>query len=148
MKRWLDRIGIALLAAAALGMIASDAFGGEPSRPFQPTAQKFYLDFDMFAPPDLSCDAEGPGVRVRQSRDLAGKPVLRVTGNAAQARILCWRPDGSRYATDANREQFYNTAEPVRASVSFARHARAMPVILRRGDRIVEVLPHGFVRVR
>lgn len=148
MRRWLDRIGIALLAAAAGSGIAPHAFGGEPSRPFLPTAQKFYLDFDMFAPADLSCDADGPGVRVHQSRDLAGKPVLRVTGNAAQARIFCWRPDGSRYATDANREQFYNTAEPVRASVSFARGACAMPVILRRGDRIVEVLPHGFVRVR
>ena len=135
------------VAASAAAMIAADAFAGEPSRPFAPTAQRFYLDFDMLAPPDLSCDASGPGVRVHQSRDLVGKPVLRVTGNAAGATITCSRPDGSRFITTANREQFYNTAEPIRATVTFRQGSDAMTVVLRRGDRIVEVVHRSFVKV-
>ena len=147
---WMNRIGLALMAAAAAAMIAGDAFAGEESRPFAPTSQKFYLNFDMLAPADLSCDATGPGVRVKQSRDLAGKPVLRVTGNVCDARNTCSRPDGSRYRTDANREQFYNTAEPLRATVTYQRDRDAMTVVLRRGDDIndiVEVVHKSFLRV-
>ena len=142
---WMNRIGLALMAAAAAAMIAGDAFAGEESRPFAPTSQKFYLNFDMLAPADLSCDATGPGVRVKQSRDLAGKP-----GNVWDARITCSRPDGSRYRTDANREQFYNTAEPLRATVTYQRDRDAMTVVLRRGDDIndiVEVAHGSFLRV-
>ena len=126
------------------------AFAGEPSDPFAPTAQKFYLNFDMLAPADLSCDATGPGVRVKEMRDLVGKPLLRVTGNAAQASITCSRPDGSRYVTDVNRRQFYNTAEPLRATVSYSRNDDAMTVVLRRGDDlndVVAVVQNSFLRV-
>ncbi|WP_347267143.1 hypothetical protein [Paracoccus sp. (in: a-proteobacteria)] len=147
MKRWLNPIAIALMAASALAMIAADGFAGEPSRPFAPTAQKFFLDFDLLAPADLSCDASGPGVRVHRSRDLVGKPVLRVTGNAAGAEITCSRPDGSRFTTAANRLQFYNSAEPVRATVTFQPGRDAMTAVLRRGERIVEVAHGAFVRV-
>lgn len=150
MSGWMNGIGLALMAAAAAAMIAGDAFAGDPSRPFAPTGQKFYLGFDMLAPADLTCDADGPGVRVKQMRDIAGKPVLRLTGNARDAQITCWRPDGSRYVTDANREQFYNTAEPLRATVTFSRDRDAMTVVLTRGDDIndiVEVVPRSFRRV-
>lgn len=146
----MNRIGIGLMAAAAAVTIAGGAFAGDPSRPFAPTGQKFYLGFDMLAPADLSCDADGPGVRVRQMRDIAGKPVLRLTGNARDAQITCWRPDGSRYVTDANREQFYNTAEPLRATVTYSGERDAMTVVLTRGDDIddiVEVVPGSFRRV-
>lgn len=147
---WMNRIGLALMAAAAAAMIAGDAFAGEESQPFAPTSQKFYLNFDMLAPADLECDASGPGVRVKKMRDIAGKPVLRVTGNVWDAQITCSRPDGSRYTTDANREQFYNTAAPLRATVTYQRDRDAMTVVLRRGDDIndiVEVAHKSFLRV-
>jgi hypothetical protein len=150
MSGWRNRTGLALAAVAAGTMIAGAGFAGDPSRPFAPTSEKFYLNFDMFAPADLSCDATGPGVRVKQTRDLAGKPVLRVTGNARDAQITCSRPDGSRYVTDANREQFYNTAEPLRATVTYSRDRDGMTVVLSRGDDIkdiVEVVPNSFRRV-
>ena len=151
----MNRTRLALMAAAAAAMIAGpfftgDAFAGEPSDPFAPTAQKFYLNFDMLAPADLTCDATGPGVRVKEMRDLVGKPVLRVTGNVSDAQITCARPDGSRYVTDVNRRQFYNTAEPLRATVSYQRNDDAMTVVLRRGDDlndIVEVAQNAFLRV-
>lgn len=141
---------VTIIGLAAGMMLAGAAFAGDPSRPFAPTAQKFYLEFDMLAPADLSCDAEGPGVRVKQMRDIVGKPVLRVTGNARDAQITCTRPDGSRYVTDANRRQFYNTAEPLRGTVSYSRHDDAMTVVLRRGDDIddiVEIAQDSFLRV-
>ena len=149
MSGWRNRTGLALAAMAAGTMIAGAGFAGDPSRPFAPTSEKFYLNFDMLAPADLSCDATGPGVRVKQSRDLAGKPVLRVTGNARDAQITCSRPDGSRYRTDANREQFYNTAEPLRATVTYSRDKDAMTVVLRRGDKLepLEVAHRAFLRV-
>ena len=142
--------GLGLMALAAGAMIAGTAFAGDPSRPFAPTSEKFYLNFDMLAPADLNCDADGPGVRDKQSRDLAGKPVLRVTGNAKGAQITCSRPDGSRYTTDANRRQFYNTAEPLRATVTYERNDDTMTVVLRRGDDlddIVEIAQDSFLRV-
>ena len=150
MTGWMNRIGLALMAAAAVAMIAGGAFGGEDSQPFMPISQKFYLNFDMLAPADMECDADGPGVRVKKMRDIAGKPVLCVTGNAWDAQITCQRPDGSRYTTDANRAQFYNTAEPLRATVTYSRDRDAMTVFLTRGDDIgdiVKVLPGGFRRV-
>lgn len=146
----MNRIGLALMAAAAAAMIAGDAFAGEPSDPFAPTGEKFYLNFDMLAPADLTCDATGPGVRVKEMRDLVGKPLLRVTGNARGAQITCSRPDGSRYVTDINRRQFYNTAAPLRATVSYSRNDDAMTVVLRRGDDlndIVEIVQNSFLRV-
>jgi hypothetical protein len=149
MKKWMNRIGLALMAASAAAMIAADAFAGEPSDPFAPTAQKFYLEFDMLAPTDINCDADGPGVRTWVTRNIAGKPILRVTGNARDAHIECWRSDGSRYTTTANRELFYNTGEAIRATVSFNRNSDAMTVVLRRGDRerIQKVVHRSFVRV-
>ena len=39
MSGWMNRIGLALMAAAAAAMIAGDAFAGEESRPFAPTSQ-------------------------------------------------------------------------------------------------------------
>ncbi|UXU75211.1 MULTISPECIES: hypothetical protein [unclassified Paracoccus (in: a-proteobacteria)] len=150
MRKWLNWIGLGLMAAAAAAMIAGDALAGEPSQPWAPTAEKFYLQFDLLAPADISCDASGPGVRVKATRNLVGKPVLRLTGNVSDAEISCWRPDGSRYVTRANRALPYNSAEPVRATVSFDAARDAMTVVLRRGDqdRIARVLPRAFVRVQ
>ncbi|MDS9467406.1 hypothetical protein RGQ15_07445 [Paracoccus sp. MBLB3053] len=146
----MNRMGLALMAASAAAMIAADAFAGEPSDPFAPTAQKFYLEFDTLAPLDINCDASGPGVRTKVTRNLAGKPILRITGNADQAEIACWRSDGSRYTTTANRALRYTAGEPIHATVSFNRDRDAMTVVLRRGvkERIVKVLHRSFVRVQ
>lgn len=148
----MNRIGLALMAASAAAMIAADAFAGEASSPFMPTSQKFYLTFSTFSPTDIQCDAEGPGVRTKVSRNIAGKPVLRVTGNAKDARITCWRSDGSRYTTDANRRVKYNTASPVYAMVFFDEGRDEMSVEITRDnvdERVLPTtLPQAFVRVR
>ncbi|WP_134678831.1 hypothetical protein [Paracoccus ravus] len=146
----MNRIGLTLMAASAAAMIAADAFAGEPSDPFVATAEKFYLEFDTLAPTDIDCDATGPGVRSWVTRNLAGKPILRITGNASDARIDCWRSDGSRYTTDANRALYYNTGEAIYGTVSFNRNSDAMTVVLRRGsrERIQKVLHRSFVRVK
>ena len=100
-----------------------------------PISQKFYLNFDMLAPAVMECDADGPGCGSKM-RDIAGKPVLCVTGNAWDAQITCQRPDGSRYTTDANRAQFYNTAEPLRATVTYSRDRDAIDRVPDPGDDI------------
>lgn len=148
MKRVVNYIGLGLMAAAAVAMIAGDAFAGEPSSPLQPTAQKFYLDFDMFAPADLSCDATGPGVRTRATRDIAGKPVLRITGNAVDAEISCSLPDGTQFQTEVNRDRLlYNTMYPTYATVTFKSGADRMTTVLRQNDRIKHVRNGSFLRV-
>ncbi|SMO33521.1 hypothetical protein SAMN06265221_10199 [Paracoccus laeviglucosivorans] len=148
MKKWMNRIGLALLAAAAFAMVAGDLLAGEPSRDTQGTPQKFYLTFDIFSPADITCDATGPGVRTRFQRNLAGRPILRVTGNAEAAQITCARPDGSRFTTTANRSEFYNTAEPLHATVLFREGLDAMQVLLTRGDRDIGTPQRNFVRVQ
>lgn len=147
MKKWMNRIGIGLLAAALFAMVAGDLLAGEPSHPLQGTPQKFYLTFDIFSPADIICDATGPGVRTHLSRNLAGRPILRVTGNAEAAQISCARPDGSRFTTTANKSAFYNTAEPLRATVLFREGLDAMQVLLTRGDRDIGTPQRNFVRV-
>jgi len=152
MKKWMNRIGIALMAASAAAMIAGDAFAQESSSPFTPTSQKFYLEFTIFTPTGMQCKAEGPGVRTKLSRNIAGQPVLRVTGNAKGADISCWLPDGTRYTTDVNRQVKYNTAGAVYATVLFDRGRDDMSIELRRDnqdDRIISpVIPRAFVKVR
>lgn len=150
MRGWFNRIGLALMASLAPAMIAADAMAGEPSDPFAPTSVVFYLNFDMLAPTDIDCDAEGPGVRTRVTRAISDKPILRITGNVRDARISCWRSDGSRYTTDANRALTFMSGAPIWATVSFSRNSDAMPVILRRGDswRIDKVVSKSFVRVK
>lgn len=152
MKRWMNRIGIGLLAAAVFAMVAGDLLAGEPSHPTQPTAQKFYLQFSIFAPGDLQCDATGPGVRTKVSRGITGAPLLRITGNAAAAQILCTRADGSRYTTDLNRQLRYNTGGAIRATVTFRPGQDTGSVLVQRDgqqDRVVpDVCPHAFVRVQ
>lgn len=148
MRKVINYVGLGLMAAAAVAMIAGDAFAGESSSPLQPTAEKFYLDFDMLAPAALSCDATGPGVRTKASRDIAGKPVLRVTGNAAQAQISCALPDGTRFTTDVNRDpRLYNTMYPTYATVTYQRGADRMTTVLRQNDRIKDVRHGSFLRV-
>ena len=148
MRKVINYIGLGLMSAAAAAMIAGDAFAGEPSSPFQPTAEKFYLNFDMLAPAALSCDATGPGVRTLATRDLAGKPVLRVTGNAVGAQISCTLPDGTRFSMDANRDpRLYNTMYPTYATVTFQRGAERMTTVLRQNDRIRDVRHGSFLRV-
>lgn len=151
MKKWLNRIGIALVAASAVAMIAADAFAGEASDPFQPTAQKFYLQFSILSPGDLACDATGPGVRTKVSHGITGTPLLRITGNASGAKITCWQPDGTRYTTDVNQRVRYNTAGAVRATVTMAPGAAASTVLVERDntdDRLVPtVFPRAFVKV-
>ncbi|WP_253880033.1 hypothetical protein [Paracoccus aminovorans] len=152
MRKWLNWIGLGLMAAAAASMIAADAMAGEPSQGWEPTAQKFYLQFSIFAPGDLTCDATGPGVRTKLSRGITGAPLLRITGNADQAVILCSRPDGSRYTTDLNRTLPYNTAGAIRATVTFQPGQDTGSVLVRRdgeSDRLVPtVYPRAFVRVQ
>lgn len=150
MKKWMNRIGIGFLAAAVFTMVAGDLLAGEAAPDFQGTPQKFYLTFDIFSPADIKCDATGPGVRTHMSRNLAGRPILRVTGNAEAAQITCARPDGSRFTTTANRSAYYNTAEPLRATVLFREGLDAMQVLLYRGDRetFIGTPQRNFVRVQ
>lgn len=152
MKKWMNRIGIALLAAAAFSMIAADLLlAGEPSNPLQPTAQKFYLQFSILAPGDLQCDATGPGVRTKLSHGITGTPLLRITGNAAGARIDCWTPDGSHYTTDLNRQVRYNTSGAIRATVMLQPGLDAADVMLERdnqSDRMPSVIPNAFAKVQ
>ncbi|GLK65750.1 hypothetical protein F8A10_02560 [Paracoccus kondratievae] len=148
----MNRIGLTLMAAAAAAMIAADAFAGEPSQPFAPTAEKFYLKFSVFAPADIRCDATGPGVRTKVSRSVTGAPLLRITGNASDAQIQCWRPDGSRYTTDVNRKVSYNAAGAVWATVMLQTGGDAASVMVERDgeqDRLVPTIYSGaFVKVR
>ena len=152
MKKWMNRIGLALMAASAAAMIAADAFADEPSDPFAPTAQKFYLQFTAFSPADIQCDATGPGVRTKLSRNIVGTPLLRITGNVTAARIECHRPDGSRYTTEVHRQVRYSAAGAVRAVVYFDPSRDAMSVQLRRDTddddlMVPTILPRAFVRV-
>lgn len=129
-------IGAVLLALAAFAMVAGDLMAGRAEAgPFTPTAEKFILNFDMFAPSDLQCEATGPGVRSRATRDLAGKPVLRVTGNASAADILCRLPDGTTYRAISNRKAQYTPSAPTEATVTFQRGRPAMTTVLRIGGR-------------
>ncbi|WP_139221638.1 hypothetical protein [Paracoccus halophilus] len=139
------RIG---LAAWAMALIGGGAFADGASATV-PTGERFYLNFDMLAPADLSCDATGPGVDARQTRDLAGKPVLRVTGNARGARITCERPDGSRYVTNANRLERDTTVDPIWGTVTYQRDKDAMTVVLYRGEKYapLAVAHESFLRV-
>lgn len=141
-------IGAVLLALAAFAMIAGDLMarelaGGERA----PTSQRFILSFDMFAPADLSCEASGPGVVTHASRDLAGKPVLRVTGNAAGAEILCSRPDGTVWRAISNRTAEYTASSPTKATVTFTRGRPAMTTVLRIDGRRDAYDFKSFVRV-
>lgn len=152
MKKWMNWIGLGLMAAAAGSMIAADAFAGEPSRGLEPTAEKFYLQFTLFAPRDLTCDATGPGVRTKMTRRISGTPLLRVTGNASQAQIVCWRPDGSRYTTDLNRRVRYNTAGAVWATVMYQpdQAASGSVMVERDGEsdgNTPKIYPQAFVKV-
>ncbi|AGT09572.1 hypothetical protein [Paracoccus aminophilus] len=133
MKKLTRIIGAGLLALAALAMIAGDllAHGRAEAGPFTPTTQKFVLNFDMFAPSDLSCEATGAGVRSKATRDLAGKPVLRVTGNASGADIQCARADGTRYRVTSNRTASFTPSAPTEATVTFERGQPAMTTVLR-----------------
>ena len=150
MRGWRKRIGTVLIAASAATVAVWGAHAGEPSDPFAPTAKKFYLNFDLLAPTDINCDAEGPGVRTWVTRTISDKPILRITGNVLAAEITCWRSDGSRYTTDAHRALYYNTGAPIWGTVTFDRNSDAMTVVLRRGDqeRIAKVLHRSFVRVK
>lgn len=141
-------IGAVLLALAAFAMIAGDLMarelgGGERA----PTSQRFILSFDMFAPADLSCEASGPGVVTYTSRDLAGKPVLRVTGNAAGAEILCSRPDGTVWRAMSNRTAEYTPSSPTKATVTFTRGMPAMTTVLRIDGQRDAYDFKSFVRV-
>lgn len=132
------------LAATAAALVSGAAvFAG----PFTPTAEKFVLNFDMFAPADLSCAASGEGVRSKATRDLAGKPVLRVTGKASQADITCALPDGTRYRLTSNRTARFTPSAPTEATVTFQRGQPAMTTVLRiQGRRDVYDFK-SFVRV-
>lgn len=142
-------IGAGLLALAAFAMIAGDllAAGRAEAGPFTPTAEKFILNFDMFAPAELSCEASGEGVRSRASRDLAGKPVLRVTGNAQAAAIECALPDGTRYRVTSNQHATYTSSAPTEATVTFERGQPAMTTVLRIQGRQDVYDFKSFVRV-
>lgn len=152
MKRWMNRIGLALMAASAVAMIAADAFAGEPSQDFQQTSQKFYLQFTMFSPGDLKCDATGPGVRTKISRSVTGTPLLRVTGNVKGAQIMCSRSDGTQYTTDINRRLRYNRAGAIWATVTLSVGQEAASILIERegeDDRITpDVYPRAFVKVQ
>lgn len=132
MKQVTRIIGAVLLVLAALAMVAGDLLaspghaGAERQR-----FETFVLHFDMFAPPELRCDASGVGVRSRATRDLAGKPVLRVSGNAADADIRCRLPDGPEYKVLSNRDAYYTAAAPTEATVTFVRGKPAMTTVLR-----------------
>lgn len=148
MKGVMRIMGAVLLALAAIAMVAGDLLAGRAEAgPFAPTAQKFILNFDMFAPADLACAASGPGVRSRASRDLAGKPVLRVTGNVSAAEILCSRPDGATYRALSNRTADYTPSAPTEATVTFQRGKPAMTTVLRINGRQDAYDFKSFVRV-
>jgi hypothetical protein len=152
MKTWLNlaRAGLMVVGGLCAGTVA--AVAGEPSHGWEPTAQKFYLQFSIFAPGDLQCDATGPGVRSKVTRGITGVPLLRITGNADQAVISCWRPDGSRYTTDLNRTLPYNTSGAIRATVTFQAGQDTGSILVERDgeqDRLTPaVYPHAFVKVQ
>ena len=148
MRKWLNWIGLGLMVAAAGSMIAADAFAGDSSLAGRPQGERAYVTFDLFSPSDLSCSAAGADLRVSQSRDLLGRPVLRLTGNARDAEITCSRPDGSLYRMTALRGRSSSAASPLMATVTFRRGRDAMTTVLRRDDRILDVAHRSFVRVQ
>lgn len=152
MKSWLNRIGLSLMAASAAAMIAADAFAEPSTNPFAPTGQKLYLGFSVFAPADLECRADGPGVRTKLSRNIAGKPLLRITGNVKGATITCTGSDGSQYTTDVNRRVRFSASSPVYATVYFNQGSDAMSIEITRDnldERVLPtILPRAFVRVK
>lgn len=131
-----------ITAALALSASAIAAGAGQGD-----AYQRLVLRFDMFAPADLRCVATGDGVRSHSSRDLAGKPVLRVTGNAAGADITCSRPDGSHYRLTANQNADYWPNSPTEATVTFVRGKPAMTTVLRIDGRQEVYDFKSFVRV-
>lgn len=149
MNRLTRIISAALLAFAAIAMVAGDlvTWGRAEAGPFTPTAEKFILNFDMFAPAALSCEATGEGVRTKATRDLAGKPVLRVTGNASGADIQCSLPDGTRYRVLSNRDAEFTPSAPTEATVTFQRDMPAMTTVLRINGRQDVYDFNSFVRV-
>ncbi len=141
------RHATAALAAAAALVLAPLGAAPVLAGPFTPTAEKFVLNFDMFAPADLSCAATGEGVRSKATRDLAGKPVLRVTGNASGADITCALPDGTRYRVTSNRGASFTPSAATEATVTFQRGQPAMTTVLRIQGRQDVYDFKSFVRV-
>lgn len=148
MKKTMNWIGAALLAAAAVAMIAGD-LAARPAEagPLTPTPEKFILSFDMFAPGGIDCDATGPGVRTHETRNLAGKPVLRVTGNASAADIRCTLPNGAVYEARSNRSAHFTPSAPTEATVTFQQGLPAMTTVLRTQVREDVYDFKSFVRV-
>lgn len=151
MKRAVRWIGIGITAAAAATMLMADLVLAAPPLPTQGVPQSFELDFDLFVPRDMQCEAVAPDAIVRASRSITGVPHLTIRGIAETAEITCRLADGTTFTTDAHRRIDYDAGRVARATVGFRRGAREMTVVVRDGgsdlDRDPQVLIGGFRRM-
>lgn len=124
----------------ATWLLGSAALAGTGAR------DAFILRFDLLSPPTLNCNADAPEAEVRSSRDLFGKPMLRVFGNARNAIITCTDRDGSRWQTTASRRARYSPAAPTYGTVLYRPGQRATAILVETGEHAVIQLK-SFVRV-
>lgn len=150
MKRALRWIGIGVTAAAAGTMLLADLALAAPlsiSRVgVTGTRDQFVLRFDLLSPSGLKCRADAPGSQVRESRDITGKQMLYIFGDARAARITCTDPGGVEYAATANRTAPYSPAKATYGTVVYRPDQASMMTIIDLGNE-TEYQQKTFVRL-
>ena len=150
MKRAVRWIGIGVTAAAAATMLLADMALAGPASISRVgatgTRDQFVLRFDLLSPGGFSCAADAPGSQVRSGRDLLGRPMIRVFGDARAAVITCTDAEGTRWQATANRTAPYTPAEPTYGTVVYRPGQPAMMTIVELGDQ-TEYQHKTFVRV-
>lgn len=139
MKRLIRWIGVTIMAAAALTMVMADMVLAAPR-------QDLTVHFDLFSPQGVTCAVEAPGASVRQGRDILGKPLIRILGDAAGAAITCTGPDGARYRLDAQARAPFSPALATWVTVVFRPGQARMLTITESGRKTVHDT-NSFVRL-
>lgn len=149
MKRAVRWIGIGITAAAAGTMLFADMALAGPSISrvgVTGTRDQFVLRFDLLSPSGMSCQADAPGSQVRNSRDITGKPMIYIFGDARAARITCTDQSGAEWVATANRTAPYTPAKATYGTVVYRPDQAAMMTIIDLGNR-TEYQHKTFVRV-
>ncbi|WP_167626664.1 hypothetical protein [Paracoccus luteus] len=141
MKRAVRWIGIAVTAAAAATMLLADLALAAPP------VEVYVMRFDLLSPGGLSCTVDAPaGSRVTTSRDLTGKPYIRIWGEPRAAAITCTDPQGVRWQATAQRTARFADFGPTYGIVLYRPGRDAMTTIVQRGDQ-QDTYFKTFVRV-
>lgn len=107
-------------------------------------AASYRMMFDAFSPAGIECTAEAaPDGGARVTRSVFGNPVVLLTGDVRQARILCRTADGMQWEALAHRDLPKGTMRG-EATVSLRAGARAGQTVIDADHRDI-VLPRSFV---